>query len=69
MKFLGLILHQNLKFKKHIANVCKKVISNLFMLQIMVQCCERNIMKLKLYHALVIPHIKYGFKIIWGDSK
>ncbi len=59
MKYLGMILEQNLNFKAHVGHIQSKVIPKLKMLHKLRQICGQET-SLMLYKTLISPLIDYG---------
>lgn len=58
VKFLGVIVDQNLTWKKHISSVLKNVIKATALIAKLRYYTNRNALKL-IYHALVFPFLTY----------
>ena len=64
IKFLGIHIDENLKFKYHIDNICKKLSRSLGILYRMSQFVPPYIL-LVLYYSIFYPHLIYGI-VVWG---
>jgi hypothetical protein len=64
--FLGITLHENLTWKEHINNVCKKVSRNIGILRRLKSFTPTSTLLL-LYKSLILPHLQYGI-LLWGHS-
>ena len=65
-KFLGVLLDENLNFQSHINSVRLKVSRAVGIMKKMRDIAPSNIL-MKLYYALVYPHITYSIEV-WGKS-
>ena len=64
VKFLGLIMDENLNFQAHINSVCSKASSGLFALWRLSCYCNTDLL-LTAYYGLVYPFLSYSV-VIWG---
>ena len=65
-KFLGILVDEKLTFKKHIDAICNKVSSGIGIINKLKSFIAPNIL-LKIYNAIIYPHILYGVEA-WGSS-
>ena len=65
-KFLGIIIDENLTWKKHIDVISKTISRNVGMLTKTKHCVPGYILY-SLYCTLVLPYINYGI-LIWGNT-
>lgn len=65
-KFLGIIIDQNLNWKRHIDDVCKKINRFVFALKRLRQTVSEEA-ALTAYHGFVKSVLSYGL-LIWGNS-
>ena len=65
-KFLGIHIDENLTWKYHINQVCKKVSRALFSIKQVKRALPTDCLK-TLYYALVHSHFAYGI-ITWGNA-
>ena len=65
-KFLGIFVDERLTFKTHIDKVCKKVSSGIGIIKKLRNFIAPNIL-LKIYNAIIYPHITYAIEA-WGSS-
>ena len=63
-KFLGIVLHENLKWKAHTNMISKKISKTLGIMKKLKRTIPSNAL-LNIYNALIAPHLNYGI-IIWG---
>lgn len=66
VKFLGLILQDNLKWEKHIDYVCNKINRNSYILKRLSQYLPANLL-LTIYYGVIYSHLNYGIEI-WGSA-
>ena len=66
VKFLGLIVDSNLKWKQHVNKLCSKLSSALFALRTLRNKVELPTL-IQVYHALFESHLIYGI-VFWGNS-
>ena len=64
-RYLGVILDNKLTFSDHISNVAKKVSRSVGIISKLRHYAPTSIL-LKLYYAILHPHLLYGI-IIWGS--
>lgn len=67
VKFLGIIIDRQFKWKEHIDYLCNKVSSYSFLLRSLSQMLSQDVL-LVTYHAYIASILKYGI-IFWGSSK
>ena len=68
IKCLGVILNENLNFKKYITNKCKTASFNLYKIcKVSKNCSIENLKKLVL--SLVISHLGYANSLLYGLPK
>jgi len=67
VKFLGVHLQSNLKWKSHILNVCKKIAKGIFMLRRLKSDVTVDVL-LSVYFAHIQSHILYGI-VVWGCDR
>ena len=65
-KFLGVTLDENLTFKLHISNICKKVARSTGILYKLQQYLPITSL-ISLYYTFVYPHLLYC-NLAWGNS-
>ena len=65
-KFLGVIIDENLTWKKHVDAISKTISRNAGMLTKLKHFVPENILY-TLYCTLILPYINYG-NIIWGSA-
>lgn len=65
-KFLGIIIDENMTWKKHIDNVCKICSRNIGVLNKVKLFLPTNALY-KLYCTLLLPYFNYGL-LLWGNS-
>ena len=65
-RYLGVILDNKLTFSDHISNVAKKVSRSVGIISKLRHYAPTSIL-LKLYYAILHPHLLYG-TIIWGST-
>ena len=63
-KFLGVTIHENLKWTFHINNVCNRVAMSIGVIKRLSNVFSGKIL-LMLYNALILPIISYA-NIVWG---
>ena len=66
MKFLGIIIDENLSWKCHIDHICKKIGKALGVLHRIRHLVPEHIM-LKLYNTLIMSHMNYAISV-YGSS-
>ena len=66
IRFLGVIIQENLKWTEHINNIANKIAKVNSVLYRMKYILPEKV-KLQIYNALVIPHLTYGI-VAWGDT-
>lgn len=66
LKYLGVILDENLKWESHINSVCKKISQNIGIMG-RTQSYLSNKELLLLYNTIVLPHLNYC-AVIWGNA-
>ena len=62
--FLGIIIHQHLKWDSHINKIALKISSATGIIYKLKNIFPQNIL-LTLYNTLILPHIHYGI-LLWG---
>ena len=62
--FLGIIIHQHLKWDSHINKIAMKISSATGIIYKLKKIFPQNIL-LTLYNTLILPHIHYGI-LLWG---
>ena len=68
IKYLGVLLDENLNLKKHITNKCKTVSFNLHKIcKVSKNCSTENLKKMVL--SLVISHLDYANSLLYGLHK
>ena len=65
--FLGVTIHENLKWTFHINNVCSRVASSIGVIRRLSNVFSAKVLRM-LYNALVLPIISYA-NIVWGFGK
>ena len=65
-KFLGIIIDENMTWKKHIENVCRVCSRNIGVLH-KVKTFLPNDAMYKLYCTLLLPYFNYGL-LLWGNA-
>ena len=66
IKFLGVIIDQNLTWKNHISSVLQSVMKSTGLIAKLRHFTNRNTLKL-IYYALAYPYLTYG-KLVWGNT-
>ena len=66
VKFLGLLIDENLTWKGHINHVNQKISKSLYMLNQVKYCFNLECLRL-LYYSFIYPHILYGL-LCWGNG-
>ena len=64
--FLGVIVHENLSWKPHVAKISIKIARTTGVLKRLQHTIPKHILKL-LYNSLILPHLCYGI-LAWGVS-
>ena len=64
MKYLGIMIDENLNFKEQIKNVVNKVSKKVYFLGRMKRKLDRDT-KCMLYKTLIVPHIDYSSSILF----
>ena len=69
IKFLGVIIDKNFKWKEHISHKCNTIAKTLSVFTRIRHFIPTEILKV-LYHSLITPHLTYGI-VAWGmmDTK
>ena len=67
IKYLGVTVDSNLKWKIHIENVQKKLRQVGYTFYHLKNTCQRSVLK-QVYHALAEPYIRHGITA-WGASE
>ena len=65
-KFLGIIIDENLSWKKQIDNVCKLCARNSGVLNKVKRFLPEQALY-KLYCSLILPYLNYGL-LLWGNA-
>ena len=66
VKYLGILLDENLKWESHICYLCKKISRNIgIMGRVRYYLTSKEL--LLLYNAMVLPHLNYC-AVIWGSA-
>ncbi len=66
VKFLGILIDENLTWKEHLSHINKKISRALFSLKQVKHVLPKRCMK-TLYYSLIHPHLSYGI-LAWGNS-
>jgi hypothetical protein len=66
IKYLGIIIDQNLTWEPHINNLCNNISSSLFCLGYLCQFRHKPLLLLY-YHAIIESKIRYGI-VTWGSA-
>lgn len=66
VKFLGLLIDENLDWHEHINSCRSKISSGLYALNKSKNILDTNNMKI-IYHSLIYPYLTYG-NLLWGSS-
>jgi hypothetical protein len=66
VKFLGVLIDQELTWKNHISSVLKNIIKSAGLIAKLRHFTNKNTSKL-IYYALVYPYLTYG-NLVWGDT-
>ena len=66
IKYLGILLDSNLNFKKHTAELNKKISRALGILYKIRHCVPTSVL-LNLYYATIYPFLLYGIEV-WGNT-
>ena len=64
VKFLGVLIDEDMKWKSHISNILTNVSRNVGIINKMRDYLPQHILLL-LYNSLVLPHLNYCI-ILWG---
>ena len=64
IKYLGLMIDENLKFDTHIENLCKKLSQTIFILRRLSKFCSEDVL-LTAYYSLFLSRLRYAIPI-WG---
>ena len=64
-KTLGIIIDENLKWKKHIDSASKKISKATEMLRRVKTVASQDLLKI-MYKSLILPHFVY-FSLVWGN--
>ena len=67
IKFLGVTIDENLKFKDHVNLISAKISKTIGLLYKLSKIFPSEILRM-LYHTLVLPHITYGIDIWFGAA-
>ena len=67
IKFLGVTIYENLKFKNHVSQISAKVSKTIGLLYKLSKIFPSETLRM-LYHTLVLPHIAYGIDIWCGAA-
>ena len=68
IKFLGIIIDENLSFNNHIDHISSKTSKSVGLLYRLSRFLPIDVLK-TLYHSLVMPHISYGIELWYGAPK
>jgi hypothetical protein len=66
MKFLGVVIDENLKWDKHIEKTSKRINSAFYAINKVKHSLNRKYLT-QLYYSLVYPHLLYGI-VLWGNT-
>ena len=66
VKFLGVLIDQELTWKNHISSVLKNIIKSAGLIAKLRHFTNKNTSKL-IYYALVYPYLTYG-NLVWGNT-
>ena len=66
IKFLGVIIDQNLTWKNHISSVLQSVMKSTGLIAKLRHFTNKNNLKL-IYYALAYPYLTYG-NLVWGNT-
>jgi hypothetical protein len=66
IKFLGVIIDQNLTWKNHISSVLQSVMKSTGLIAKLRHFTNRNTLKL-IYYALAYPYLTYGNRV-WANT-
>ena len=66
VKFLGVLIDQELTWKNHINSVLKNIIKSAGLIAKLRHFTNKNTSKL-IYYALVYPYLTYG-NLVWGNT-
>ena len=66
IKFLGVLIDQNLTWKPHINNILNKTAKSIYVINKMKHFVPSDTLK-TLYYTLIHPHFTYGI-YVWGNS-
>ena len=66
INFLGILIHESLDWKYHIANVSSKISRSIGVLSKTKSFLPRNVL-LSIYNAIILPHLNYCNEI-WGKT-
>lgn len=66
INFLGILIHESLDWKYHIANITAKISRSIGILSKLKSFLPRKIL-LSIYNALILPHLNYCSEI-WGKT-
>ncbi len=66
VKFLGILIDENLTWKEHLSHINKKISRALFTLKQVKNVLPKRCMK-TLYYSLIHSHLSYGI-LAWGNS-
>ena len=64
VKYLGVLIDENLNWKEHISNVTKKISRSVGIICKLRLCMNRSLLR-TLYYTLVFSHLNYGIRP-WG---
>ena len=65
-KFLGVIIHRNLVWNKHIDQICNKISKSTAIIRKACPVLSQNSLKM-LYSTLVLPYLNYC-SLVWGHT-
>ena len=65
IRLLGVMLDETLSFSKHIANQCRKAMSNYYKIKCIRQFIDKETCEI-LVHSLIMSHLDYGNCLLYG---
>ena len=66
VKFLGILIDEELRWKDHIEHCRKKICSGIYALNSSKKCLTTSNLKM-LYYSLIHPYLTYGI-LLWGSA-